>query len=128
MADIMPPPEQQSAQLTATDTVRDQDKVMLVLSYFGLLALIPYLTVKDSLYVKWHARQGLALMIAYVAFWVIDIVLGFIPGVRVVVGLLGCAVAVGYLVVSIMGIVKAFAGERWRVPVVSDMIADKLPL
>lgn len=41
-----------------TDTIRDNDKIMLVLCYLGLLALIPLFTVKDSDYVHWHARQA----------------------------------------------------------------------
>lgn len=128
MADILPPPDQQSAQLTGTDTVRDQDKVMLVLAYLSLLALIPYLTVKDSLFVKWHARQGLALVIFAVAWSVLEAVVGLIPVVRMLVPLMACAMGVGYIVVAIMGITKAFAGERWRIPFISDVIADKLPL
>src|SRR5215469_5978975 len=43
------------------NVVRDQDKVMLVLAYLGLLALIPLLTVNDSEFVKWHAKNGLVL-------------------------------------------------------------------
>lgn len=60
----MTPQDQKQAQILSvggTDTVREQDKIMLVLSYLGVLALIPLLTVKDSDFVKWHAKQGLIL-------------------------------------------------------------------
>ena len=103
---------------SANETVREQDKIMLVLSYLGLLALIPMLTVKDSEFVKWHAKQGLTLGLA--AF-VGSFVLQFIP-------VLGCIAApvilIGWLVFAILGITKSLKGERYRIPVVAD-IADK---
>lgn len=102
-------------QAVSTDTVREQDKIQLVLSYLGLLALIPLLTVKDSPFVQWHAKQGLALFIGIV---VVSIVLGIIPVVNMVAG---CVVPLGALVVSVLAIMKAFKGERWRIPVIADL-------
>ncbi len=99
------------------DQVRDQDKVMLVLAYLSLLSLIPLLTVKDSDYVKWHAKQGLTFSVAAFIFFT---VLGFIPFVNLLVCILGPA----SLVVAIMAIMKALSGVRWRIPVVADL-ADK---
>jgi fumarate reductase subunit D len=101
------------------DVVRDQDKIMLVLAYLGILALIPMLTVKDSEYVKWHAKQGLAL--AIVAFGGI-LVLGFIPVINI---LAGCVLPLGYLALVIFAIVQAFKPVRWKIPGVSSL-AEKL--
>ncbi len=99
------------------DVVRDQDKIMLVLAYLGILSLIPLLTVKDSDYVKFHARQGLALFLC----WIPCYILAIIP-------ILNCiivpVISIGFLVLVILGIVKAFKPERWRIPVVSSL-ADK---
>ena len=114
----VPPAE---ASVPGDDVIRDQDKIMLVLAYLGLLALIPLLTVKDSAYVQWHAKQGLALILAWFGWMIIAIVLGFIPFVG---WLIGCLGHLGFLVLSIMGIVKAFEPNRWRIPVVSS-IAEK---
>ena len=100
---------------TANETVREQDKIMIVLSYLGLLALIPLLTVKDSEFVKWHAKQGLVLG---VAIFVLSFVLGFIP-------VLGCIAApaalIAWLVFGILGITKGLKGERYRIPGVADL-------
>lgn len=98
-------------------SVREQDKIMLVLAYLGLLALIPLLTVKDSEYVKWHAKNGLVL--GFGGGLLISI-LGAIP----VIGLVVCLLGPALLVVDIMAMIKALNGEKWRIPVVSDL-ADK---
>lgn len=92
------------------EVVREQDKIMLVLSYIGILALIPLITVKDSPFVKFHAAQGTALTIVMFG---LSFILPMIP----VLGWLGlCVIFPGWLVVTIMGIVKALKGERWEIP------------
>src|SRR5262244_4631576 len=114
----MKPEEQLQAQIQTasapTDTVRDQDKIMLVLAYLGVLALIPLLTVKDSAFVRWHAKNGLTLdVVVVVAF----IVLQFLP---VIGWFLGCVGFVGLIAVTVIAISKALRGERWRIPSISD--------
>ena len=109
------PPQIVAPAGPAKEAVREQDKIMLVLAYLSILALIPLLTVKDSPYVKWHAKNGLVLGIGAFA---VALVTGMIP-------FLGCVVVplltVGVLVLTIMGIIKALNGERWRIPLVSDL-------
>src|SRR3954471_3874557 len=46
---------QNPIQNVGAEPVREQDRIHLVLSYIGLLALIPLLTVNDSRFVRWHA-------------------------------------------------------------------------
>lgn len=103
-------------QVGGKETVRDQDKIMLILSYLGLLSLIPLLTVKDSDYVVFHARQGIVLF----AFAILLQILNVVPVIGWIVGCLG---SVAVLVLMVMGIVKALGGERWRMPLISDIVS-----
>jgi uncharacterized membrane protein len=127
-----PQDEQNLNQISSTgqDTVREQDKVQLILSYCPcLLPLIPFLTVKDSDFVKWHAKQGLSLtavtVVASIVLTILSTILATIAAPLAIVGtLLSCALSVGFIGLSIMGIMKSLKGERWRIPVVSDL-ADK---
>ena len=101
--------------------------VMIFLCYFGIFALIPLLTKKEDREIQWHAKNGLALTIAWFACWVVFSVIGFVlPAViRLVWSMLGCVLAVAFLVIDVMAMVKAFGGQRMRIPVVSDF-ADKM--
>ena len=95
----------------ATETVRPDDKIMLVLSYLGILALVPLIVVKDSPYVQWHAKQGLGLALLFLlASWV--------PVVN-------CFAFALYLTLVVVGILKSLGGVRWRIPAAAQ-IADKL--
>lgn len=107
--------------------------VMVVLSYLGILCLIPLLTKKDDPEVQWHAKNGLAFMIAdiaiYIVLGIISAVGGRIPvagcGIAAIMGVLWCVVPIGILVVHVLAIVKGVNGQRFRVPFVSDF-ADKM--
>lgn len=106
-----------------TETIRDQDKIQLVLAYLGIFALIPLLTVKDSPYVQWHAKNGLVLALAGgVGIPVLVGLLGWIP---VIGAVFACLAPVAFLVVDILAMVKALGGVRWRIPGISDL-AEKL--
>jgi uncharacterized membrane protein len=115
----MKPEEQMQAQSTQTggpikESVREQDRIMLVLSYLGLLALVPLLTVSDSEYVKWHAKHGLVLGVGGV---IVLTVVGAIP----IIWPINCLAAPALIVVNVMAMVKALNGERWRIPYVTDL-------
>ena len=114
-APVTPPPASEAP--AGGDVIRDQDKIMLILAYLGILSLIPLLTVKDSDYVKFHAKQGLALAIC-------SLVLVVLAAIPVLGAILACLGWVGVVVVAIVAITKAFKPERWRIPVVSAL-ADK---
>ncbi len=96
-----------------------RDELMLVLCYLGLLALVPYLAARGREDVRFHARQGLALGLVGIGAAALAVVpfVGFF-------GVLGIALVV---VLSVVGIVKALGGTRWRMPVAADL-ADRLDL
>ena len=97
--------------------------IFLVLSYIGILCLIPLLAKKDDPEVQWHAKNGLALFIAELVWIAIRIALIFIriPGLSCGMAAVGCVVWIGFLVLSVMGIIKAVNGQRFRIPILTDM-------
>jgi uncharacterized membrane protein len=104
--------------------------IMIVLAYLGPLCLVPFIVEKNDREVQWHARNGLALMIAEIAiwivFWVLQMALIFAH-----IGFIGCLLwavqlvfVLGILVLHIMCIVKGVNGQRLVVPYISQY-ADK---
>lgn len=109
----------------------DNRKLMLVLSYLGVLALIPYLVEQKDPEVRWHSRHGLVWLIAEVAVGIVLAIVGAIltaiaPPIGCVFNLIWLAYFVGLLVLHIMGMMKALNGERLIIPNVSQY-ADRLP-
>jgi uncharacterized membrane protein len=103
---------------------------MIVLSYLGLLALVPFILEKDDKEVKWHARHGLVLMVAeivlFVGLGILSIVLSVITKglAALLFTLLFPLLGLGLLIFHIMCILKGLKGERLIIPTVSAY-ADK---
>jgi uncharacterized membrane protein len=102
-----------------TDDVREEDKIHLMLSYLGPLALIPLLTVKDSDFVRWHAKQGLILGVGGA------LVLSLLFAIPFIGWVFGCMAWVAWVTVDILAMIKAMRGERYRIPLVTAL-AEKL--
>lgn len=101
--------------------------IMLFLCYFGIFSLIPLLTKKEDPELQWHAKNGLALAIAACVIWIALLIVSIIlPGpLKLILVPLECIVWLAIFIADIVAMVKAFGGQRFRIPVVSDF-ADKM--
>lgn len=101
------------------------NKVFGVLSYIGILVLIPIFAAKDSQYARFHANQGLVLFITEIALniivRIIAAILSFSIGGALLAGLLSLAVAIVSLVYLILGIVNACSGEAKQLPLIGGI-------
>ena len=97
------------------------DKVIGVLSYLGILWIVAYILYgsKKTEYNLFHVRQGLGLFI----MWIITYIVGFIPFVGWILYLV---LAIFLFICAIMGIISAAGGTQKPSPVVGKLIADSL--
>lgn len=65
-----------TASYSAADV--QNNKAMGILSYLGILVLIPILAAKDSPFARYHANQGLVLLLCEVGFSVASMILSVI--------------------------------------------------
>lgn len=123
------PPPPSTGGAGSGGSVSPNRSIMIVLSYFGLLALIPLLVEKEDREVQWHAKHGLVLAVAWVILFVvlqvITMILGAISGgLGCIFGLVTPILALAILVLHVVCIVKGINGERFKLPVLSDF-ADR---
>lgn len=97
--------------------------LMIVLSYLWILALIPLLTKKEDREVQWHAKNGLGILIGEILAWIVITIVSYVAPNVVGCGMsvVSCAVWIAFLVVRILAIVKGVAGQRFTVPVLTDL-------
>ncbi len=86
-----------------------ENNIIASLSYVWILCLIPLLGKRDSKFAQFHAKQGLVL-------FVIEI----IGGVFAWFPIFGQLFMLALLVVSVLGFIKAYNGEWWKMPVIYD--------
>ncbi len=122
---IAPPPPPSSMPPPPPVAAGGSNKtLMLVLSYLGLLAIIPFVVEKDDKEVQWHAKHGLVICVLWLIVSVVFFVLGHIPFLGCIAGLISIFVPIGMLILAILCIMKAVNGQRFIIPGVSDY-ADK---
>ena len=96
----------------------NDNKVMGVLSYIGILWLVPLLAAKDSKFARFHANQGLVLWLASIILSVASAVLAIIPIVGCVAAILLPVVGIGGFVLMILGIINAAQGKAKELPII----------
>lgn len=101
-----------------------QNKVMAILAYFGLLVLVPIFCAKDSKFARFHANQGLALLICEagysVAYGIIrNILLGISHHLSFITSILSL-VYVAFFVLWLLGVINAAGGKAKKLPVIGD--------
>lgn len=124
-----PPPPPAEPPQQPQGGVSPNRSIMIVLSYLGLLALIPLLVEKEDAEVQWHAKHGLVLTVAEVVviigLMIIGTVLGAVSGgLGCLVGLLWPVLMLAILVIHVLCIVKGINGDRFLIPGVSEF-ADR---
>ena len=82
-----------------------------ILSYLGILVLVPLLVAKDDEFAQYHAKQGLVLLIA----GVIGMFVGAVP---IIGWILIPFISLACLVLAILGIVNVLKGKKKELPVI----------
>ncbi len=113
------------------------NKVMGVLAYLGILVLIPIFAAKDSEYARYHSKQGTKLCIIAIAYSIATLIINLIVGAifrpkyalfayvpnpvaSFVSTILGLA-SIFFFVLAIIGIVNACSGERKELPLINKL-------
>lgn len=118
-------PAPAAAEATGEPPVMDpedvkQNKPIALLSYLGILFIIPMLAAKESPFAKYHANQGLILFIATLVYWVAMAIIAAIPFVNLICIVLVPLSWAVWLVFAIIGILNAAKGECKPLPYIGQ--------
>lgn len=95
-----------------------QNRVMGVLSYLGILVLIPLFAAKESPFARFHCNQGIVLALAEVILSFAVRIFGRLPLVGWIIRLVGGLGGLALFVFAIMGIINAINGKAKELPLV----------
>ena len=100
------------------------NKLMAVLSYLGILVLVPILAAKDSPFAKFHATQGINLLIVGVAWSIVSGIIGAILGaigvtfLSVLWSIITWLVSIVIFLTMVIGIINAAQGKAKELPII----------
>jgi len=96
-----------------------ENNVVAILSYLTIVGLIVALVMHNSNKTAlgaYHLRQALGFFVFCIVFGIAVGILGLIPFVNVVVGLLLIPVAIGLFVLWVLALISAIKGEQKPMP------------
>lgn len=103
----------------------EQNKVVCILAYFGILFFLPLVACPDSKYGKFHANQGLLVLLMELVVSVVSglfSALGIIPVIGLLfvalAGIIGGILGLCTTVLAILGIINAAQGKAKDLPII----------
>lgn len=88
--------------------------LMGVLSYLGILVIVPYLMAKDDPFVRFHIKQGVVLLGIEIVLWVVSGMLWWLLPVIAIVEL-------ALLVLIIIGIINVVQKKEKELPFIGSL-------
>ena len=89
--------------------VSQDDKIWGLLSYLWVVSIIALAMKKDNEFVRFHASQGALLFV--ISF------VGIIP-------MLGWFINIFVIIFAVIGMIKAYNGEKWELPVIGKQAKE----
>ncbi len=102
----------------------DNDKLMGVLAYLGILVIIPIVAGGKSKFVKYHANQGLVNLLFYIIIGVATAVIAFIPYVNFIL-IFAWLIYLIPTIFAILGIINVVNGEQKPLPLIGGITLIK---
>ena len=104
-----------------------RNKTNAILAYFGPLVLIPILSAPDSRYARFHANQGLILLIACVAYSLVGallnaIILAISWRLYFITTIIISVAAIVFTVLAVIGIINAAKGRMQELPFIGRFL------
>ena len=100
------------------------DNVAGMLAYITIIPAIIFLVVEPfnkSKFVRFHAFQSIFLHVAWVACWIVLGVIGAIPVLGWATLLLWPLLGLGFLVLWVILLMKAYGNQKFKLPVIGDL-------
>jgi uncharacterized membrane protein len=92
----------------------EDGKIKAILALiFPIVGLIFLFVEKDDLFVRYYSAVAVVIGLA---LFVLSIVMSIIP----VIGCLSPLLGLGWLIFTIMAVIKANNGEKWQIPTVTE--------
>lgn len=95
-----------------------KNKLLAAISYIWILCIVTILCSKDDAFARYHANQGLVLLIANIVVGVANAILAFIPFVGAIIA---WVLSIACFVFMILGIVNAATGKMKPLPIIGGI-------
>lgn len=119
MGDLLDAFNDQQAQSTFNPQDVEKNKIVAMIPYvFPILFFLPIVVDKNSTFCKFHANQQLAELILWVALGIVSAILGFIPVLGAICGLV---IWTFTILLGVVLLLAAGKGKAIRIPFIGAL-------
>ena len=97
-----------------------KNKGMGILSYIGILFIVPLVAAKDSKFAMFHANQGLVIFIATIILSFAAGIISALPYIGFIGSIISSLVGIVAFIYEILGIISAAKGEMKELPYIGS--------
>ena len=95
-----------------------KNKLLAAIAYVWVLGIVTIICGKEDPFARYHANQGLVLLIANIASVIVGFILGLIPFIGPIVSWI---ISIALFVFMILGIINAVKGEMKPLPFIGGI-------
>ncbi len=97
-------------------------KIVCCLAYvFGILFFLPLILYPKDDFAKFHANQSLVILLTSIIVSALCSILGMIPAIGFIFGIIGGVLGVAILIACILGIVAVVQEEKTKLPLIGNI-------
>lgn len=97
-------------------------KIVCCLAYvFGILFFLPLILYPKDDFAKFHANQSLVILLTSIIVSALCSILGMIPAIGFVFGIIGGVLGFVILIACILGIVAVVQDEKTKLPLIGNI-------
>ena len=112
------PPAPPASQSGLSDSAASGLAYITFIPAIIFLATDPY---RQSANVRFHSWQSIFLTIAYIAIRVGFMILGHMPFMGLLFAFVSMLIGLGFFILWLIVMIKAFNGQRFKIPVIGDL-------
>ncbi|MBQ1377559.1 MAG: hypothetical protein IIY77_06280 [Lachnospiraceae bacterium] len=99
----------------------ESNKIMALLSYIGILVLIPLFSSRQSPFTRFHVNQGAVLCVLEIIVWAVFGFLGAIPVIGLIFRIIRYVLQAICLVFAVLGIYNVVQGKAKELPFIGGI-------
>ncbi len=100
------------------------DNVAGLLAYVTIIPSIIFLVIEPynrNRFVRFHSFQNIFLCVAMIALGIVMSIIGMIPMVGLLTLVLWPLIGLGFVVLWVVCLLKAYQGQMWKLPFIGDL-------
>ncbi|HLK34921.1 MAG TPA: DUF4870 domain-containing protein [Terriglobales bacterium] len=113
-----------AAPAAAPATGGMSDNVIGMLAYVTIIPAIIFLVMEPynrNRFVRFHAFQSIFFCVACIALSIVMSIIGMVPMVGLITLFIWPLIGLGFLVLWVILLLKAYQGQMWKLPFIGDL-------